>query len=287
MNVLLFVMSMLMLLVMITYGRLESFRSFAFVQVQFKEYMEHNERAFVNQSAVDRYNSTVATRSEKSQVDQREKSKASSKLSFNLFIDKKERDANQQQLETHLNVARSLIYYLYGDQEFYKELEIKRPNFVNEIFSALMTQSEPLSKIKKVKELATIDLKDPDLNDAFTRMLKGAYEKPPKNKEPRPIKLDEGYYSLLDFITVGTGKLQLRVFLASRQLLIAVYGNSSTVDEIVRVRYQLYKNVVDKVMDVGQAGEELKTLFGNSALPFVPADFLDFGVSKTNPNRYL
>lgn len=286
MNVLLFVMSMLMLLVMITYGRLESFRNFAFVQVQFKEYMEHNEREFINQAAIDRYQTTPATRSEKSESDKREKSKASSKLSFNLFIDKEERDANQVQLETHLNVARSLIYYLYGDQDFYKELEAKRPNFVNEIFSALMTQSETLPKIKKVKELATIDLKDPELNDAFTRMLKGAYEKPPKDQEQRPTKLQTGYYSLLDFITVGKGKLQLRVFLASRQLLMAVFGNPATVDEIVRVRYQLYRNVVNKVLDANQATEEFKTLFGNSALPFVPEDFLDFGVSKTNPNPY-
>lgn len=286
MNVLLFVMSMLMLLVMITYGRLESFRSFAFVQLQFKEYMEHTERDFINETAVDRYNKTAATRSEKTETEKREMNKASPKLSFNLFVDKEERDANQEQLETHLNVARSLIFYLYGDQEFYKELEARRPNFVNEILSALMTQTETLPKIKKVKELATVDLKDPELNDAFTRMLKGAYEEPPKDQEKRPMKLQTGYYSLLDFITVGKGKLQMRVFLASRQFLMAVFGNPATVDEIVRVRYKLYRSVRDKVMDAKQASEEFQTLFNNSALPFIPEEFLDFGVSKTNPNRY-
>lgn len=279
-------MSMLMLLVMITYGRLESFRSFAFVQVKFKEYMEHSERDFINEEAVARYNNTVATHSEKTEKEKREKNTASSKLSFNLFVDKEERDANQEQLETHLNVARSLIFYLYGDQEFYKELEVKRPNFVNEIFSALITQSETLPKIKKEKELATIDLKDPDLNDAFTRMLRGAYEEPSKGQEKRPMQLQTGYYSLLDFITVGKGKLKMRVFLASRQLLMAVFGNPAAVDEIVNMRYKLYRNVRNNVMDAKQATEEFQTLFGNSALPFIQEEFLDFGVSKTNPNPY-
>ncbi len=287
MNVLIFVMSMLMLLVMITYGRLESFRSYSFVQVKFKEYMEHSERDYINESAVNRYRSTVATRTEKTEKEQREKSKASAKLSFNLFVDKQERDANQQKMETHLNAARSLIGFLYGNQPFYQELEAKRPNFVTEMLSALIVQSETMPKISKVKELATVDLKDPELNDAFTRMLKGAYEEPPKGKEKRPIRLEDGYYPLLDFITVGKGKLELRVFLASRQLLMAVYGNPALVDEIVRVRYQLYKNFKDKVIDKNQAGEEFKNAFGNSALPFIPENFLNFDVSKTNPNGYL
>lgn len=287
MNVLMFVMSILMLLVMITYGRLESFRNYSFAQVKFKEYMEHSEREYLNEAAVQRYRNTVATRSEKTEKEKREKSKGSPKLSFNLFVNKGERDANPQKLETHLNVARSLIGYLYGDQPFYKELEAGRPNFVTEMLTALIAQSETLPKITKAKELATVDLNDSQLNDAFTRMLKGAYVEPLKEEEKRPVKLKDGYYSLLDFITVGNNKLEMRVFLASRQLLMAVYGNPALVNEIVRVRYQLYKNVVAKVMTAEQAREEFKAAFGNQALPFVPGNFLNFDVSKTNPNQYL
>ena len=107
-----FVMSMLMLLVLITYGRLENFRNFAFVQIQFKEYMEESERAYLNEEAKKRYQKTVATKSEKNENDNREKNPASSKLSFNLFVDKEERNNRQDQLETQINLARSLMIYL-------------------------------------------------------------------------------------------------------------------------------------------------------------------------------
>lgn len=286
MNVLIFVMSMLMLLVMITFGRLESFRSHSFVQVKFKEYMKHSERDYINESAMKRYRDTVATRSEKKEKEQRENSKASSKLSFNIFVDKKERDGNPQKLAVHLNTAHYLIDFLYRDQEFYQKLEALRPNFVSEMLSALIVQSESLPKINHVKELATIDLKDPELNDAFTHMLAGAYVEPPKGEDKRPIKLRDGYYSLQDFITVKENKLELRVFLASRQLLMVVYGNPSLVNEIIRVRYQLYKSVVNNVMTADQAREEFRNTFGNEALPFVSQGFLNFDVSKTNPNLY-
>lgn len=287
MNILLFVMSILMLLVMITYGRIESFKNDAFIQAQFEDYMENSERVYINETAIKHYRDTSATRLEKSEKAERKKSKASAKLSFNLFIDKEQRAENPLSLETHIHVAERLIELLYGDQLFYKELLAKRPNFVAEILSALIRESENSPKISKAEELATIDLKDPELNDAFTRMLKGAYEEPPKGKkEKRPYRLDSGYYSLLDFITVVPNKLKLRVYLASKQLLLAVYGNQLLVNDILRVRYQLYRDVIKNNMNADQASKEFKSLFGNLALPYVPADFLDFSVSKTNPNQY-
>lgn len=281
-----FVMSMLMLLVLITYGRLENFRNFAFVQIQFKEYMEESERAYLNEEAKKRYQKTVATKSEKNENDNREKNPASSKLSFNLFVDKEERNNRQDQLETQINLARSLMIYLYGDQSFFKEMEEKRPNFLNEIFAALIRESEELPKLKKTKEIATIDLKDPDLNEVFTRMLKGAYEKPPPKEEQRPLKLKEGYYSLLDFITVDKNKLKLRVFLLSRQLLAVTFGSPQVVEDIITTRNALYRNVKNNVLDANSASNEFKGLYGNSQQPFVPAEILDFGVSKTNPRKY-
>jgi hypothetical protein len=286
MNVLLFVMSMLMMLVLMTYGRLESFRNYSFVQVQFKAYMKRSERDYLNKAAIERYHDTHATKYEQKLKKERQDSKASSKLSFYLFVNNQERIKNQASFETQLSVVRNLILFLYGGQKYFVELAERRPNYIDEIFSALMEETVEPPKITKVKELATVDLQDPELNEAFTRMLKGAYEEPPaEQKEKRPLRLDQGYYSLLDFITLEN-KLKLRVYLASKQLLMAVYGNPALVEEILRVRYQLYRNVLKGLLEANAAAEEFKQQFGNAALPDVPVDFLDFGVSKTNPKSY-
>ncbi len=286
MNVLLFVMSMLMMLVLLTYGRLENFRNFAFVQVQFKEYMEEAERAYLNEQAVKRYKDTPATKNESSENQNRTKNKASAKLSFRLFVDKEQREKNLPQLETQIAITRQLMQYLYGDQPFYQEIEVRRPNFLNEIISALIRESESFPTLTKTKEIATIDLKDPELNEVFTRMLKGAYEKPGPKKIQRPYKLENGYYSLLDFITLQKNKLNLRVFLASKHLLVALYGSPQIVDDIIKTRYTLFRNVDDNVLDANTASAEFQQTFGNSQLPYVPVDILDFGVSKTNPRGY-
>ncbi len=287
MNILLFVTSMLMLLAILTYGRLESFRGAAFMQAQFKHYMENTERSFVNQAAIKRYRNTPATQSEKNEKSNREKNTASSTLSLNLLIDKEERDANPDKLEPMLNILRNLIAYLYADQPFYQEMELKRPNFVSEIFEALMFQSQNLPKLKKTKELATINLGDPELNEVFTRMLKGAYiDPPPEEEDLRPFKPERGYYSLLDFVTIGKNKLKLRVYLASKQLLIPLFGDPSIVNTILSERYRLYREVVNQVTDTNTASQQFQEQFSSLRTPLVPLEMLDFGVSKTNPRDY-
>ncbi|NGX42100.1 MAG: hypothetical protein K940chlam7_00377 [Chlamydiae bacterium] len=291
MNILVFVMSMLMLLALLTYGRLESFRNFAFVQSKFKKYMEHTERQYVNDEARKRYDSTPATEKEKKKLEEQEKNLASSKLSFNLFVNKEERAANTSELETHINVAKNLMSFLYGDQPFYQEIEEQRPDFLNEIINALIRETEnftPKKKLKKTKEIATIDFGDAELNNVFTKMLKGS--KPEDEKDERlptkRFKPSMGYYSLQDFITVQSNKLTVRVFLAPPQLLMAVYGNEDIVQQILETRCQLYLNVKNKALTPEQASQEFQSLFLNQRLPNVSESMLNFGVSLTYPKKY-
>lgn len=305
MNILLFVMTMLMLLALMTYGRLESFRSFAFVQSQFKEYMEKTERSYVTEEARKRYQKEKGSTKAKGDEEKSEKNGASSKLSFNLFVDKDERANHQSELEAHMNIAKNLMHFLYGDQPFFIEMEEKRPDFLNEIFAALIgitdeyTKKEKLNA-KKVKEIATIDLGAQELNEVFTKMLKGAVEKvaKPETDETaegeqqiadfqRRFKPDRGYYSLLDFITIEKNKLKIRVFLASPQLLMALYGNPDTVQQILDARYSLYRQLVREEITPEMGMQDLQSQFQNLQLPAVPVEMLDFGVSKTNPNTYL
>ena len=283
MNVIVFVMSMLLLFAILTFGRLESFRNFAFVQVAFKQYMEQIERQYVNNEAIKRYETTVATKGNKQ--DKQEKNQASSLLSFELFVDAEKRLANQEALENHRRVAISLMAFLYKDQSFYQEIEERRPNFLNEIIDALIRETEPLTKkqkLRKAKEITTVDLKDDALNEAFTKMLKGTITKLKKQQIP-PFKPEKGYYSLLDFITIQPNKQKIRVFLASPQLLMALYGNPDVVENILTERYQLYQQVKNNTRAASDASEEFRSSFQGQAN--VPSSMLDFGVSKTNPRK--
>lgn len=296
MNVLIFVMSMLMLLTLMTYGRLETIRNFAFVQSEFKTYMEKIERQYINDEAIKRYENTVATTLEQQEKQERQQNPASSTLSFSLFVNNVERNAHLPELEHHLNAARNLMRFLYGGQPFFSEMEQKRPYFLNDILHALIVQTENFTgkdKLKKVKEIATIDLKDAELNEVFTKMLQGSFDEP-EEIEPEEIGVQKqrrfqppyGYYSLLDFITIQTNKLQIRVFLASPQLLMALYGNANTVEDILENRYRLYRELSNHTVTQEEANAEFQGLFQNLRLDYVPESMLNFGVSKTNPRNY-
>jgi hypothetical protein len=283
MNVLVFVTSMLLLFAILTLGRLESFRNFTFVQAAFKQYMRQTERQYVNNETTKRYKKTVATKGTRGK---QERNQGSPTLSFELFVDAEARAAEPAALKNHRKVAVDLMAFLYKDQPFFQEAKEMRPNFLNEIIDALIRKTETFTKKEKFKaeeEISTIDLKDEVLNEVFTKMLAGTVKKQGEQQSP-PFKPEEGYYSLLDFITIQSNKLKIRVFLASPQLLMALYGNPEVVENILSERYRLFLQVDKNAREAPDAGEEFENAFQGQAI--VPGSMLDFGVSKTNPLQY-
>jgi len=297
MNILLFVTTMLMLLALMTYGRLETYRSLALVQSQFEYFMTQTERLYVNNEAKKRYKNTTASTKEK--IENAERNGASATLSFNLFVDKEERAKYADKLEAQIEVAKNLLCFLYGNQKFFIDMQERRPDFLSEIFAKLIAATDQYTKKEKlasnkVKEIATVNLEDPELNVAFGKMLKGLVipkEKKAKkdqsvSEQTTPFRPKEGYLSLLDFITIQKNKLKIRVYLASSQLLMALYGNPEVVQQILETRYDLYRQYVNDVIAKEAAEKEFQALFLNQRLDIVPSDMLDFGISKTNPNLY-
>lgn len=290
MNILLFVMSMLMLLTLMTYGRIESYRGFAFMQVQFKEYMQKTERNYANAQAVESYEAEKGSTRDK-KTPPSGKNKASSKLSFNLFIDVKERMSHLQELETQRLLAKNLIYFLYSNQAFFQRLEQKRPGFVDEILDALIRVTEALPKEKKlnpkkVGELATVDLGDPELNEIFTSMMRGSVEQQQSSEEAQKTFLPaHGYDSLLNFVTLERNKLTLRIFLAAPQLLMAIYGNARLVEDIIRKRSELRNALANELIERSAADQEFSSQFAHQQLPNIPDNVLDFGTSTTRASK--
>lgn len=119
MQVLLFVMTILMLMSIMTYGRLESFRNLAGAQGEFKRYMKVTERKFLNEQAQKRYTSITASQDEEVEKKEQEKNPATPKITFRFFINREEREKNEAMRDQFLLIAKNLMTFLYRGQEFF------------------------------------------------------------------------------------------------------------------------------------------------------------------------
>lgn len=321
MNVLIFVATMLMLLAILTYGRLETYRTNQGHELLFKHYMQESERGYTNSVNTRKYETTTASTKNSSEP-KAEKIPATPRISILFFINAKERDAHQNETAKLSTMLKKLIFNLYGEQPFYKEIEQKRPTFLNEIISKIEIAADSLPKNKKItktKELGNLDLGDQELNDAFYKMLHGAPaleietkapEKPlieplftpletteveAENEtaadkkiavvESKEYKSPKGYYSLLDFITISNSP-KIRVYLAPREVLKAIFNEDAVVNEIIQNRNDIFKSIKGESGDVKQAGEAFKAAFEGRRDPNFDETVLDFSVSKTNPKKY-
>ncbi len=241
--------------------------------------------------------------------------KARSRLSLAMFIDSAKKNAHPKEYLQFFALARKLIYLLYNDQPFFQAMERKNPDFVHSLLKALMVADAfpKEKKIKKTKQLANLDLLDEDLNHVFYEMLQGTVKKiEPKqelNKKSDQLSLltvqekeskgeddgedveedtaedqssPKGYYSLKDFITL-TDATKVRVFLAPKTLLQAIFDDPKVVDEIMAARLELYKKFSGRHSISKQDASKLfEDAFRNKSDPSF-SDILDFTVTKTNP----
>lgn len=313
MNILLFTTSMILLLTALTYARLETYRSFSIVQGEFNYYMAHAERGMINQTAKNWYTNSAATRSPNKERSSQGKGRALSRLSLAAFIDSKKQGAYQQELPQLTALAKKLISTLYKDQRFFQDFEQKRPDFVSALLSGLMiADSLPKEqKLMRTSDLANLNLQDVELNTVFYLMLQGTLTAE-KEEQQEPLKYGngcdfqgesgeeedeaqesgkseevnspQGTYSLLDFITLQEAA-KVRVYLAPRPLLMAIFDDAATVSALIEARCHLYRAVINKTLNSEQATQNFRSQFLPSSKGF-DETILDFSVTKTNPRHY-
>lgn len=281
MPVLIFVMTMLMIFAILAYGRLETFRNLAGMQGEFKHYVVSRERKFINEQADKRYRNMVVNEIDEAYVRDKQVL-ASSTLSLYLFINKNAREKSAAELDQFILVAKNLITFLYGDADFFKEASSKRHDLLDELLFGLMKSSESL-KISENKDLANIKFGDEFLDTVFYHMLKGSPVVDYDKKTFKPI--DGSYPTLLDFIIVKK-KLNIRIYLASPQLLMAIFGNPSVVENILKERQSIYKELNSNPDAKVALAERFKTAFIEKRLPGINDTMLNFEISKTNPADY-
>lgn len=310
MNVLIFVMTMLMLLSIMTYARLESYRSSQAFQIVFKHYMQEDETGYLNVKAKQTYkNINVSEKNGKPSP----KINASPRIGIDFLYDKT-RESNSKQWEQTKVLLKNLMRTLYEKHPFFKELEQKRPAFLDELLQAITKTIDTLSPEKKPKtaaDLANLKLSDPELDQLLYKMLHGAFYKniladqrsKDLKKEEKVTEADfetsiddddlstevaefkspEGYYSLLDFIT--SSKSPIRVFLASKEVLESIFHDPGTVEAILEERENLYRQALAEG-DIKALNETFKNQFQSKKDPKIDEESLNFSISKVNPKYY-
>ena len=277
-------MTMLMVLAIMTYARIESFRDLNSLKSQFEWYMQESERKYPNSVNDNKYNYQNPSKRKSGNdpyAKQKDEEKACSRLPFYLFLNKAQREAKHEIYVQHVKLAKLLMTELYGDTDFFHEAQEVQPDFLDALINQLTEVSDNLPKGQTVissADLASINLGDPVLDKAFYRMLKGTVEIDEQDEKAT-------YPSLINYVTVKN-KTKVRIFLAPHDILMVIYDNPALVKEIEETRLNLYKQVKDESLTKDEATEEFQKQFGNKQREGIEEKVLDFRVTKTNPKDY-
>ena len=309
MNVLIFVVTLLMLLALMTYTRLDSYLSSQVFQTIFSYYMENDEREYTNLqalSAYDHINVNKVKKDEKSKPKQ--KAAGSPRVSIFLWFNKTQREEKPKEWAQTKVLLKNLMSSLYGGQPFFQKSLENNPALLDQLISAVAQTVDALPKDQKpktAKDLANLKLADPELDQVFYKILQGAHCKPvatteSKAKEEHSLEESQGdsveengseeyrstkgYCSILDFIT-GAAHAKVRVYLASREVLNAIFPDSQVVDDIIVERQQLYKQALS-AEDSQPLAEQFKEHFSRFKDSAIDDDTLSYDVTKTNPKDY-
>lgn len=306
MNVLIFVMSMLMILALLTYSKMEGFRSSVGVQKEFARYMEKTEREPLTIIAEHWYDQIAVKTVQKSASGP--KAEGTSFLSLHLLFDKEAREKNEIAFQQTKALTKQLMTQLYAKEEFFKKALEERPNLLDELLDRLVEIADEFSAKKKIERpsvLANFEFNDPISNDFMYNMIKGLRlpeNTPPKivAKEEEEVSSDDeadklsnaerdtpncGFVSLLDFLTAAKTS-KIRIYLASTNLLIAIYGDPSIANQILEKRKELYLAVRNKEMKKEEATKQFEEAFKNEGNANAYATLLNFNVTETNPSQY-
>lgn len=319
MNILLFVTTMLMLLTLMTYAKLDSFRNAQVFQVLYEHYSEKDERGHINLAAEKTYEKIkIAPKADKQpgkedkpgKEDNKEKAPkatGTARISLAAFKTRSLRDSKPQEWQQSKLLLKNLMTTLYKDQPFFIEMEHKRPQFLDEMLNGLASAADALPKEKKwlkVQDIANLSLGDPDLDHILYLMSKGAPYKEVVKDTPQPkaestneesddatetpsteeFKSPKGYYSLFDFVTMNPSQ-KVRVYLAPKEVLKSIYHSDEMVNEIISERRELYLQAKNGG-DSAALTKALESRFDGARDPAISKETLDYTVTKTDPKKY-
>lgn len=282
MNILLFVSTILLLVSILTYGRIQTYVGTLILQTDLRGGMTELERCAYNERIDILYDATSAQSHAKKERDENgrvtiptpePKELTSSKINFRWLF-----QWQQQDPEIKAEVLKNLMEALYGNEKFFQEMLLRRPDALNQILEQLSYAFARVGKVKKLQDLVKLHFDDDDeLWQFFCIMLR----KTPQYEDGEDQQCH--FVSLLDYLTIQSPK-KIRVFLAKPALLIAIFGEEPA-KRILEARQTIYKQIKNEKDEktVREATRLFQENFAGEAIQYLP--ILDFTVSKTPPDN--
>jgi hypothetical protein len=299
MNVLPIVFSILMLLAIMTYGQLQTFLMRSAIRLEYTCYLENRSRNNLNCLQEHLYESNHTEKEKKE--NHSERSVASRLISIQWFLNEPQNDQDWSILQANNEIIRRLFDNLYSDRQFYREAEERRPDIVNELWTAVIDELKEKNSrgetLTKKEHIENLPLADPELSLFLSHLLK--YDETPESirlecgdKEVMCVKKTVVYYpNILDFISIKkVSSKQYRVFLMEKPLLMAIFQDEGVVDEIIKERWDHYRDL-DKTDEDQRAARKqdleikFEETFKNKIPTDIPEGIINFQISLSRPPK--
>lgn len=270
MNILPLVFALVMVIAILTVERMEKFKNHSIIQQEYQTFLKDSERAYFN----DRQKHLFG-----------ESNTNHKYITFRYFYDKEGRDKHLNESKQYRLLMIELMKVLYGEANFFKAIEKKRGQFLDELLTSVEEAAEEGPPIRHIHDIARLKLEDEELQEAFYHMLKGTISREQLlelQKEYPGIK-HKGYPSLFVYInnhgkkgvpTIDIGK-------APRELLKAIFIKDEIVDEILLKR----KELSGKKKESGSE-EAFKAEFIGKRRPGIDELLLEFKLPSGDSSLY-
>lgn len=295
MNVLIVVFTMLSLLTIMTYTRLQTFLDSAGIRIEYEKYMTETERSSIDSLEDRKYRTTTVKATaggpKPGKAAEEVADKEASLAKLNLMpLMKNEVTADETDLKrvtgplgSSALILERLMDILYGDQRFYKEALKDYPDLPQALIYNVVQGAKSKSpcdlKFTHVRDLANITLSDPKLREVWYKMLKGQEPSYRSDSKGKKVKTSSGYSPLTEYVALRKKSTAIRVWLARKALIEAIFRDPET---ILSRRQELYGYVKDGMMTEKGANQEFAA-FKEGTDTDIDLSLLDFNVSKSRP----
>ncbi len=266
MNIIPLVLALVFMLTLLTIEKLEKYKNQAIIQQQYRVFLEMSEGQEFNLRQRRLFKDFDA------EIKQ---------ISFRYLIDKTAREKMPHVAGQYKMLSIELMKLLYGQARFFKELQDKRPSFIEELVEAIQQSADaaPKKSIHRIEDICRLDLKDQELQEAFYHMLKGTvtreqYKEMAKNN---PLANREQHYiSLFSFINFNgkKGAAVIKIERAPREILKVLFVHDDVVDALIARRSELSQS------DDNGGGKTLENEFVGKRREGIEDTLLDFSLSK-------
>lgn len=286
MNILPMVFSVLALVSILSYTRMQDFIASKALFLEYQAFQTEHQQETLFVAAKKSYE--AAHRSVKDSGPKSPRIAATKKLNLYPLLAKEGFELKRQ--ETHQFFKR-LLEVEFGSALFFQEALEKNPLFLEEFFVSLAVayqkycekQGKPL---KTVKELVHLVFTQEEHQVFLYHLLK---DYPKEEELDEEVLTEETLTSvapspLLDLLEIKEKVLPYRLFLMHRPLLMALFQNEEVVQKIMKERLEMYKITKGGKEDKDSLSASFKRNFENAVPSWMRTESLNWQVSGTLPS---